>query len=83
MVTYLYLRTYLLTTINYLLILQLVKSTVLMHLMIVINRETNRSTDAARTKVMKHTLIIRMKVCNEVIPKIRFNVIFIFNHVKR
>jgi len=45
--------------------------------MIVIDRETNRSTDAA-DKVMKHMLIIRVKVCNEVIPKI-----MIFNYAKR
>jgi len=44
---------------------------------IVIDRETNRSTYAARTKGMKRMWIIRVKVCNEVIPKIRFNLIYL------
>jgi len=44
--------------------------------MIVIDREIDRSTNATRTKGMKCMRIIRVKVCNEVIPEIRFNAIF-------
>jgi len=44
--------------------------------MIVIDREIDRSTNTARTKEIKCMWVIRVKVYNEVIPEIRFNVIF-------
>ena len=49
--------------------------------MVIINMKIMRCAGATRTEIMKFVWIIRVKVCNKVVPEIRFDLTF--NNVDR